>query len=259
MHLIVVMFCTLLSACQSMRVTPSLRGSDVPATRQAEVISRIADKARDFQSLKAIARVKVKAGDDKARFRYTMLYKQPNQVRLDSVPDGSAFTVGILLSNDPNHVYLDAVEKKATFAKSADQLMAKMLKINVSPGDLVSLILGKLPSSISEEALSSDLFVMSEDNSTKRVLLHSDKRMQYFEFDAESLNLMHAEYFDTFQEQIAMVIDCQVISSSRKCSLEVPKYSVSFDFNFTLLSENAPVNTNVFDVEVPTDYERDSM
>ena len=107
-----VLLCSGMTACGGIDIPfPEERGEVLSSLQKEELRKKLKTRSEDLQTLKALARVKAKRGEESQRFRYLFAYESPQSLRIDILPDPGAYTLGVMLTNGQGHVYLDANKK----------------------------------------------------------------------------------------------------------------------------------------------------
>jgi hypothetical protein len=100
----------------------------------------------ELQSMRALVDVTFNYKDEAAHFRYAIIARQPDAFRVDILPDGGAFTLGMLVTSAGVTTILDAQEKSYVRGRDESALIERFLRIPGFSRDVViGMVAGLLP------------------------------------------------------------------------------------------------------------------
>lgn len=100
----------------------------------------------ELQSMRALVDVTFEYKDEAAHFRYAIIARQPDSFRVDILPDGGAFTLGMLVTSAGITTILDAQEKSYVRGRDESALIERFLSIPGFSRDIViGMVAGLLP------------------------------------------------------------------------------------------------------------------
>jgi len=127
-----------------------------------------------IRSLKGLAKVKIKTPDSKISYTQVTIAERPDLLRLEALnPFGK--TVGFI-SSDGSNIYIISPSERGVYDSDTEFDLAYVypgLSLKITAGNLVNLLLGRLPANVYDNATAPEL---SADGDLIKLSFHSDTR-----------------------------------------------------------------------------------
>ena len=136
---------SLLSSCTSLpRFSPP--GEQLPPLTAQGVCERLMQQRNSVRSFRALTEATFTHGDESVSFRYAIVRREPDALRIDMLPLEGAFTLGILVSEGGAVTLLNAQEKSFVEGEDESALLAEFFGIEGLSADLIAgIVTGMLP------------------------------------------------------------------------------------------------------------------
>lgn len=244
------------SGCSShfMRV-PKVSGAKLPNSAAARVISRLAECGSTVESFRGLARASLVQKEERAAFRYAIVFSKPDKLRIEALPTAAVYTLSLLLTNEHNLLYLDATSKTAHRGPVAVPMLNRFLGVPLLPPDLMSLLTACAPTQIS----SAEASLVYED-SQRGVLQVSTKGM-LLEVSNTTFDPQRAFVINSFDDRVALLIewsdyrDVQGQQLPGTVKITIPEHSVTLELNFTSSEINGKYPDKLFQAVIPEGYD----
>jgi len=129
---------------------PSIVVSGVPLSSDGvkELCIRINQRAGEIENLRALYNVNLVHALGKDYFRYAVVAKAPDALRVDLLPTQGAFSLGIFSANASGAQMIDIPNKQVVISTNPDQMIQKLFgDLSVGKDDVMALLTGRVPSS----------------------------------------------------------------------------------------------------------------
>lgn len=232
---------------------PALAPEVLDADTKQSLISELRSIDSSVNSFKGLARGVIQDGDERAIIRYAIIFKRPDNLRVEALPATGGYTLSVLSATSSGVVVLDPVSERAYRSSDPSQAMKTALRLPLKADELVSYLLGIIP----QKKLVGDLDARSGDQGLQII---KDNFLGYWLISPDSRRLKRVELRKTPFGRPTLIIQYgEYVRSAeryfpRELSLEVPGENISAQLTFRSAEFNQIVNDRSFNLEIPSHY-----
>lgn len=255
---ILIVLLLFFTAC-SVRRYPVLPQQKLGSEELSKAYQIIEKRNREISSLKLLSKTRLIYGEDLLVLKHAILAKRANFLRVDTLPQTGAFTLGILVANPEGVTYLDVPQKEAFFSADQVSLVRKALGVPLDAAEVFSFLLARIPIQALQQGLRDNLIegYRAEDGD---VILAWKNQRYYWKLNLETGLLNEMQQFDAYSGKL--VLTMYYANFFKQGNLQVPR-NISFvlekdDVNaqllFTSLTLNSDVSDDKFQLTTPPDF-----
>lgn len=191
-------------------------------------------------------------GSDAASFRYAIVGKADDKLRIDVLPSEGAYTLALITVRGGDALFLNTQEKRALEGCSVEQALEKLLGFNgMTPAAVKGLVLGQTPALDCRSVT-----VYRSDNS--RVIFLDPVAHIAWEVDADSSELQRAHFLSENGQAVLAIAERGERSGVRTVDFTIYKpVSATAQMQIRKLVPNPDIAESAFSVPVPPGYERE--
>ena len=247
-----IVFSLLMSGCAASRTfQPEV---DVfPFDEGALVCEQVNHRRPNIMSFRSLAESTVTAGNETISFRYVIVGRDPDQLRIDLLPTEGAFTLGMLVSRDGTTRVLNTQDK--TFSESSDSsaLIEQFLGLRgFSPTIIEALVTGIAP-----QFDCSDVRVYRERKGETIIYSVADRVAWVIADDSGRVNSFDVLSPDSDVVQVAGALYYSGNQTPASMSLSVvDPHEAHGVLLFKKVNLNTTIADEIFDVPVPPSFSR---
>ena len=244
-----------LSGCQKTISPPALNGAPVDRYRLNEIINELDKLNSSINSFRILYRTKLTSGSEKALLRHAVVSNRPDFLRIDVLPVNGVYSLGMLVSNPKEALYLNPQDKTAVVGTNSPNLLRKTLKMPLELHEVQAYLIGIIPNSIIERLKNSEFRVLRGD--TLATITDQDEK-RFWQFDSENFLLKRVHFrnvFDNTFELDMIFLDYQEHGTEllpTKLILNTPDYSL--EMSLQKASINGEFSTDLFSIDLPASY-----
>lgn len=228
-------------------------GASVPLVRAAAVCEKLNSQRIGVTSLRALVDATVTRGNEQGSFRYALISDEPAKFRLDVLPPAGsgAYTLGLLVSDGGNVIWLDPQEKRFVRGSNEQDLIARHLGLHgVSRQVAIALMTGMVPPIDCAGATIFDL----KDGDT--LVVDNGAKVAWY-LEGKTPQIKAAKFLDEGGSSCAMEVSLSGDSGgeARRLGLQIfSPASARVDLVVTRLIINPRLKPELFAVTPPRDY-----
>lgn len=235
----------LLAACHSSYL-PRLEGNRLSNDQQQQLRTIVC--VPPVLSLRALVRVSAESGEGRQNFRYVILLREPDFVRIDLLPVDSGFTLAKFIANGDQALFIDVAEKTYTRSSNIQAMLRRKLTLPLSFDDLRTLFSARI--SARDCASFSDVRYGQENN------LQLIANHRYFNLGKDDGLLRNYEIFSAFNEKRELSANFLEFNQNKpsKIELELAQYQLKAELQIKSLELNVDLHDRFFEMQVPQGY-----
>jgi hypothetical protein len=246
-----VLLIGLLTGCAS--APPFNPGARLDPIREGE-LCRSASAARgSVASFRSLINAEV-VGPDKEMisFRYAIIGKGNDRLRVDVLPNEGAFTLALVTVNEGRALVIDTQSKKAIEGCSPGQVLERTLGLEgITPEVVKALVVGEIPALICER-------VTTHQIDSGKVLFVDKSARVAWEVSEETGELLAARLLDSSGEKVVATADRRIVGDLPEIVFQIYKPArASAELRVVRLTKNREIADDLFDVPVPAGYGRE--
>lgn len=249
----VIVAAALLSGCSAARVFQP-DAAELPFDEGALVCEQLNHLRPNIVSFRSSAESTVTAGGESLSFRYVIVAREPDSLRIDLLPTEGAFTLGMLVSQGGMTRVLNAQEK--TFIESGDSaaLIERFLGIRGFSPALVEAVVTGIP----PELDCSRIGIFRESSGQVTVLSERDRVAYTIAADTGRLKAFEVLAADSTDVLVAGTLYYSGGQGPSSMSLSIfEPHEAQGILLFRKIALNAEIANDIFDVRVPETYTRE--
>lgn len=249
---VLLMIILLCAACARVP-RPVLAPDRMDDSAKAALLSTLHTQDSALLSFKGLARGVLDEDGARAIVRYVILFKRPDELRIEALPATGAYTLSILAANSAGVVMIDPVNRRGYRSSDVAHALKNALRIPIPPQDLTSYLLGIVPESVLTRGLDARLSaegvqLVAGDFEGYWLLEHGTNRLKRVELRRAPharpvLSIEYGAYVRNggweYPEQLLM---------------EVPGEALHATITFKSTDFNPPIRDESFRVAIPDDY-----
>ena len=232
---------------------PVLAPLVLDAESRQSLVSELRSIDASVLSFKGLTRGVIQDGEERAIIRYAIIFKKPDNLRVEALPATGGYTLSVLSATSAGVVVLDPVNEQAYRSSDPSQAMKTALRLPLRADELVSYLLGMIP----EKKLVGDLDARSGEEGVQII---KDNFLGYWLLNPDSRRLKRVELRKTpFGRPTLIIKYGEYVKSDewyypRELSLEVPGENISAHLTFRTAEFNQAVSDRSFKLEIPSHY-----
>lgn len=244
----VLLLSLFLSACSAhIAQLPKIKGSKLE--NSSLLLATLQTKNQEILNLKFLAHSKLQD----QLFRQIFVIEKPDKFRLETLPLSQSYALDLLVIAQDRLLYINQIEKKFLERESNSASLGKLLHINISVEDLLSLVSARLPKTCLENVevyQDQNYFQIFSSNFQYycQVDLLSKELLMYQVRDIFSSNLRYEFVFDNYQKwgdfSYPQIINLNSYQDEFK--LEIRPNAPQF---------NTEIKNQLFEVAVPAGFQ----
>lgn len=253
---LIALFLIVSSGCSFRETVPELQGPLIPTAHVTEVMNNFDTHRRSVSDIKALIRTKIVHGDETESYRYAVIYRRPDALRVEVFPLNSFYTLSLLAVLREKLVSLDTTSSIAYEGNPSRDAIERAFGFPLNIEEIASLLLAEIPAGHGEFS-----GVISETGTEK--YLSADRQI-YFEKDPQETTMRLLKIYDDDKKLIIEVhfrfyrkIDD--IEIPEKLEIQLPQYDVTGAMNATNISINSGPADSLFAVQPPGGFEIKSI
>jgi len=241
----------LLTGCAS--APPFNPGARLDPIREGE-LCRSASAARgSVASFRSLINAEV-VGPDKEMisFRYVVIGKGNDRLRVDVLPNEGAFTLALVTVNGDRALLIDTQAKRATEGCLPSEVLERTLGLEgVTPAVVKALVVGEIPALVCER-------VTTHQSDSGRVLFVDKTARVAWEVSEATGELVAVRLLDSSGEKVVATADRQIVNDRPEIVFQIYKPTrASAELRVVRLTKNREIAEDLFDVPVPAGYGRE--
>jgi outer membrane lipoprotein-sorting protein len=243
----------LLSGCAAARVFQP-EAAELPFDEGALACENLNHQRPNITSFRSSAESTVTAGGESISFRYVIVSREPDSLRIDLLPTEGAFTLGLLVAQGGVTRVLNAQEKTFIESRDSSALIERFLGIRGFSPALVEAVVTGIPPELdcSRVAIFREngggLTVLSERDRVAFTIAEDTGRLTSFEVlaaDSNDVIVTGSLYYSGGQGPSSMSLSIYEPHEAQGILL------------FKKVSLNPEISDEVFSVRVPDTYTRE--
>jgi hypothetical protein len=247
-YLLLALLSFSISAC--VRAPSFVPGEPLAVSDSAALCAALNSSGERVVSFRALLDASISdSGGESGSFRYAVVGKDSDKLRIDLLPREGAFTLALMTVRGDQALFLNTQEKQAVYGCSVDQALEKLIGLRgLTQAAVKALVLGRLAKLDCNR-------VTAHRPDQQRVIFLEQGTQIAWEVDAESLDLRRAYFLNQTGAKITAV-------AARDESAGVPVIEVSVykpvaatvEMKLVKLNKNPEVAEALFTVGVPAGY-----
>lgn len=207
------------------------------------------------ETVRALLDATIIHNDDRIGVRYAVLFRRPDAVRIDLLPEQGAYTLGMLVTRRGETVLLDTQERRFSVARDDRELFERFLGVSGVSGTLVAgLVSGSVPAlecarvSVFDDAGSGSVTIIDRAAQTAWEVDSARAQLRgvtVLDRDAERIQLK-AQRFEAVGEQPARLL-LEIFSPAR----------ARVEMTIQKLTLGAQIPGALFEVKIPESYRQE--
>ncbi|NDC38654.1 MAG: DUF4292 domain-containing protein [Proteobacteria bacterium] len=126
---------------------PTLATERISAEAKELILAGLREQDASVQSFRGLARGVLDDGGQRSIVRYVLLFKRPDNLRIEALPSTGAYTLSVLAANASGVVMLDPVQRRGYQSSDLGHALKSALRIPLPLRDLMPYLLGVFPES----------------------------------------------------------------------------------------------------------------
>jgi len=233
------------------------QGIPIQPAESASLCQKIQERQEGIQTVRMLANVVIKQGDDVDRVRYVIVYRAPNSLHLEVLPVQGAYALALVVQNGESVTALDTVNTRVWHGSDLGQVLGQVMPaLPIGFNEIVALIKGSLPNGACR--LDNRMIQFYQDQNTFSVLL--PRAGSLWQLRRSDLLLTAFNVSDKYSENVVMEGEIKAFSETGgfllpgEVHLTSPLVSTEADLTVTRVRVNEELGDQLFTVQVPGDY-----
>jgi hypothetical protein len=206
------------------------------------------------QSVRSLLNATILHNGDRIGVRYAVLFRAPDDVRIDMLPEQGAYTLGMLVTHRGETVLLDTQERRFSVARNDRELFERFLGIaGVSGSLVVGLVSGAVP------ALECGTVSVFGGEGSERIALLDRSAGTVWEVDAISSQLRGVTVLQRGAERMVLRADRFPAEGQQPGRLVLDIFSPArarVEMTIERLTVDAQLPDSLFEVPIPQSYQQ---
>ena len=101
--------------------------------------SQLQSQFSEISSLKTLVRARVEQGEERIKFRGTVLLRKPNEIRLETLAPMAAYALNVITVSKQQALSLDIPRKHAVLGPASPEALRRAIGLSLRPSDLILL------------------------------------------------------------------------------------------------------------------------
>lgn len=204
-------------------------------------------------SFRALYRAVVYEDKTKSVLRYAIIIKKPNNLRLDVLPVGGVYTLGLFATSNGEAVALDPGNKRAMKSRDTNRAIRTILGLPLSAQELAAVALGTFPAMLSAP----ELEVVNGDG---EVVVQTQDGLTNWQVDSANLNLNSIEIRRRINQDPIALVHFQSylrdgnLTLPQTMVLAIPSRDLRLELTLVTHDINPDVSDDKFKIAIPDDY-----
>ncbi len=237
-------------------------GDHLDSQEMLLLLQALSEGDQSVESYRGLANSTFLARGEKAVLRHLFLFQRPSQARIEAFPTSGFYTLNLLVLRAGGFTFLEPSQRLAVSGDSARRGLFRILRINADSSELMSIFSGSVPSALLDSSLSRGALQAIADKDAPVIHLILDNFRYYWILDSTSLAPLRLEMRDPFQERLTFAAD---FSDFRYVDNRLLPFFVRLDIaaedsilelDFSSISINSPLRPDLFEVEIPSNFEQ---
>lgn len=159
-HLLALYSVTLLVGCAGVKHALQLPSDarDLVGSERVAALEGLASLRGTPPDFRGLFRVSIARGNERQAVRYAIVFGNPDNLRFDTLPVGSAYTLATLVVGEKGYRFLDFVAHEVREGSSGSAALEEFLALPFSSTEVATLLAGRVPQ---KWLLSKDRLVVS--------------------------------------------------------------------------------------------------
>jgi hypothetical protein len=224
----------------------------LPATAQS-MCSSLNTSREHVSAFRSLLHATVDApGSESVSFRYAVVGKDDNKLRIDVLPHEGAYTLALIIVQGSDALFVDTQAKRVTVGCSVKEVLERSLGLQgMTPAAVQALVLGRPP------VLECDRVTVHRPTDGKVVFLDLHEQIAW-EVDEETGELRRAHFLDSEGATVSAFAERKVQEGSVLITVSVYRpVGATAEMRLVKLNKNSEVAQSTFQVAVPPGYERE--
>ena len=213
----------------------------------------------EISSLKTLVRARVEQGEERIKFRGTVLLRKPNEIRLETLAPMAAYALNVITVSKQQALSLDIPRKHAVLGPASPEALRRAIGLSLRPSDLILLFAPDLKG-LSERCLEPAIeCVVFGDATSGNYVIFDTKVAAVFwldgQFEVSKIELLNA--FDESTKFVASYSGYRKQSSlsfPSRINIEVPLADAKASLSVGTVKINDPIDDKLFALRVPPDF-----
>lgn len=240
-----------LSGCVS---APKLITGELLAPVESETLcsslNAVRDRSASFRALLDTTVTSPMA--DPVSFRYAIVGKDPEMLRIDVLPPEGAYTLALITVRGSQAQFLDSQSKRVTQGCSVNQVLDKFLGLRgMTPTAIEAIVVGQVP------RLECARVVVNRLGDNRYLFIDISEQIAW-EIDASTGELFKAHFLDSNGVALTALASRELRGADSFIVVSVydPVKAIA-EMRIARLTRNPEVADSTFSVAVPSEYERE--
>lgn len=238
---------------------PVLPKQTVTEDELQKIVAAVSKKSAEVFSLKALSKTRLSYKKDRMVLKHAISALRPKMLRVDTLPQMGAFTLGILVATDEGVIFLDPSAKEVLRSRDEALLIEKTLGIPLTANEIFAYVTARVPNDLLKAGSDSASIKGYRDDNGDYILVWENFRY-YWKIGANDLLLKEFQSYDRFNGKLSLVITydgdlkSEDIPLKRNVHIAFPRKGVTVQLLFSTLVANGEIPTSRFEVIIPDDY-----